>query len=138
MKKYLKYLLILPIVGLAVAYYMYNKPHEQMAGAKATYELSANELFSEFEGDEAAANEKYLDEVIEVEGTVKAVSQDEDGTVSITLSTDGDMFGVICQLDNLSTPKRTEFEVGEKVAFKGICTGMLMDVVLVRCVEVDI
>ena len=108
-----------------------------MAGAETDYALSANELFTAFETDEAAANEKYLDKVVGVEGTVKSVSKDEDGTISVTLSTAGDMFGVICQLDNLSTPKRTEFEVGEKVAFKGICTGMLMDVVLVRCVETD-
>ena len=43
--------------------------------------------------------------------------------------------GVICQLDELSEHKRTEFETGETVQLKGRCTGMLMDVVLVRCVE---
>lgn len=137
MKKYLKFLLILPLLGVIVGFYLYNKPHEKMTNAKPTFELTANDLFMAFESDETAANEKYLDKVIEIEGTVRAVSHDEDGTVSITLATDTEMFGVICQLDNLSTPKRTTFEVGEKVAFKGICTGMLMDVVVVRCVETD-
>jgi hypothetical protein len=44
---------------------------------------------------------------------------------------------VNCQLDELTEHKNTTFTPGDKVIFKGICTGMLMDVVMVRCVEVE-
>ena len=61
---------------------------------------------------------------------------DEEGRTSITLESGSEMFGVICQLDNLTKHARTNFKEGEEIKLKGICTGVLMDVVLVRCVEV--
>ena len=69
-------------------------------------------------------------------GKIKEVATDENGMMSLTLESGSEMFGVICQMDNLSKHQRTEFEEGEEVKLKGICTGVLMDVVLVRCVEV--
>ena len=72
-----------------------------------------------------------------VSGTVKDVSKNEEGIVSVTLDAGQDMFGVICQLDQLTKHAREDFPIGEKVNFKGVCTGMLMDVVLVRCVETN-
>ena len=106
-----------------------------MVRAKADVAISAPDLFAEFSADEATANTSYLDKVIQVEGTVKEVSQSADGLTKVTLESGDDMFGVICQLDQLSEHKRTDFQTGESVTFKGKCTGMLMDVVLVRCVE---
>jgi len=136
MKKYIKYILLLALIGGALGFYMYNKPHKSISKAKTDIELSANQLFSDFENNEVEANTKYLDKVMEVEGMVKEITKDENGMTSITLEAGSEMFGVICQMDDLSKHKRTDFEEGEKVKFKGICTGVLMDVVLVRCVEV--
>jgi len=136
MKKYLKYILLLVVAGGAFAFYMYNKPHKNISKSKTDVELSASQLFSDFENNEVEANTKYLDKVMEVEGVVKEITKDENGMTSITLEGGSDMFGVICQMDDLSKHKRTDFKEGEKVTFKGICTGVLMDVVLVRCVEV--
>ena len=42
------------------------------------------------------------------------------------------MGGVICQME---PSFEGEFETGESATFKGLCTGYLMDVILVRCVE---
>ena len=136
MKKYLKYILILVLAGVAIGLYMYNKPHQNISKAKADLEMTAPELFSDFENDETAANTRYLDKIVAIEGVVKAVTKDENGMTSVTLEAGSDMFGVICQLDDFSKHKRSDFQEGEKVKFKGICTGVLMDVVLVRCVEV--
>lgn len=135
MKKYLLLLLLLVIVGLGVGYFLYNKPHKNIAKTPADFELEAPALFQEFETDETAANAKYLDKVVEVKGRVKETSVNEEGVVSVTLDAGADLFGVICQLDNLSEHKRLEFSEGETLTFRGVCTGMLMDVVLVRCVE---
>lgn len=136
MKKYLKYILFLAIVGGALGFYMYNKPHQNMLKAVADMQLSATQLFTDFENDETQANTKYLDKIVEISGVVKEVSKDENGMTSLTLESGSDMFGVICQMDNLTKHQRTDFKEGEKIRIKGICTGVLMDVVLVRCVEV--
>ncbi|HMQ60108.1 MAG TPA: hypothetical protein PKE06_05525 [Flavilitoribacter sp.] len=126
----------LALIGAVTGIYLWNKPHKNMNRAAADFKMESAALFSDFETDEAGANTKYLDKVIEVTGVVRSVSKEDDGIISVTLATDDELAGVICQLDELTTHKRTEFQAGEKVTFKGICTGMLMDVVLVRCVEV--
>ncbi len=136
MKKYLKYILLLAVVGGAFGYYMYNKPHQNMTKAVAEMQLSATQLFTDYDNNEATANGKYLDKIMEVSGTIKEVTTDENGMTSLTLESGSEMFGVICQMDNLTKHDRTDFKEGEEVKLKGICTGVLMDVVLVRCVEV--
>jgi len=135
MKKLLLIGGLLAIIGAGAGFYLYNKPHQNIRSAEADFRMTAAELFSEYEADEAAANGKYLGKVIEVTGVVQESGSDEEGKTSITLEGGGMMFGVICKLDDFSEAKRTEFAEGEQVTFKGECTGMLMDVVLVRCVE---
>lgn len=136
MKKYLIFLLLAAIIGGGAAYFMANKPHKNMTEAKADISIDAVSLLGAFEADENAANTKYLDKVVEVKGAVADVSKSDDGTIKVTLDTGNPMSGVICELDNLTQHPRTEFPLGEQVTFKGNCTGILMDVVLVRCVEV--
>lgn len=127
--------LVLGAIGAITAYFMYNKPHKDMEAASADITLEATALFAAFQADEQAANAQYLDKVVQVSGKVKHVNQ-EDGKISVTLDSGDEMSGVVCQLDDLSTPSRTDFKEGEQVTFKGMCTGVLLDVVLVRCVEV--
>ena len=134
MKKLLGIGLLLALIAGGIGYFMYNKPHQNMENAKADVVLDARELFTAFEANETEANQKYLDKVVKVSGLVKEVSTDEEGNVSVTLESGSEMFGVICQMDNLTKQEKTDFKIGEQVTLKGICTGMLMDVVLVRCV----
>lgn len=136
MKKYLKYIVGLILIGIGLGTYMYYKPHKNITAAKIDINLSAEAVFTAFESDEAAANEQYLDKIVAVSGTVKEVNKNDEGITTITLDAGQDMFGVVCQLDQLTKHPRETFPVGEQVIFKGICTGMLMDVVLVRCVEI--
>ncbi len=135
MKKIVYAILLIGLIGGGIGLYQYNKPHKKMVTATSDFIISAAELFTEFENDENISNEKYLDKIVQVSGTVQEVKE-EDGVTSVTLNRGG-MFGVICQLDQLTEHKRITFAIGENVSFKGICTGLLMDVVLVRCVEVD-
>ena len=134
MKKLIGIGFLLALLGLGVGYFMYNKPHQNMEKAEADMTLESTALFSAFEANEAEANEKYLDKVIKISGTVKEVNTDEEGNISLTLESGNELFGVICQMDNLTKQEKTDFKIGEPVTLKGICTGMLMDVVLVRCV----
>ena len=137
MRKYIIYIGLIAVAGTLAAFFMYNKPHESIKKAKPAYELNAGDIYSDFEADETLANEKYLDKVVQVSGTVVESSTTEDGIVSITLDGGGMLGGVICQLDEFSDHERTNYTAGETVTFRGKCTGMLMDVVLVRCVEVQ-
>ncbi|MCB0521483.1 MAG: hypothetical protein H6577_25635 [Lewinellaceae bacterium] len=135
MKKVFLFLLVLAVIGVGVGWMMYNKPHENMENAKADMQADAKALFAAFSNDEAGANEKYLNKIVAVSGTVADASKDEGGNTSVMLESEDMMFGVKCELDPLSAHKRTEFQKGEQVTMKCICTGYLSDVVMVRCVE---
>lgn len=124
-------IVLLLLIGSLVGYRMYNKPHRDLGGATADHQLTASELFADFEASEAEANTKYLAKVIRVEGKILKVTTEENGQISLTLDAGGMLGGVICQLD--PDLKETAFIEGEQVRLNGLCTGMLMDVVLVRC-----
>lgn len=132
-KKIIIGIVILGLLGLAYGSYEYFRPHQSLKNLQSDVTLTAQELFTEYETDETTSNEKYLDKVIEVTGTIKDISTNKEGITSITLDAANDLSGVICELDK--DGKHRNFKTGETVIFKGMCTGMLMDVVLVRCVE---
>ncbi len=130
--------LALVVVGALGGYYAYrqwNKPHREVEQAEAAKSVDATALFEEFSSDETAANEKYLDQIVQVCGSVASVSEgDGDAQITIQLATGG-MGVVLCSLD----PEKysdipSGIKEGQQVCLKGICTGYLMDVVLDRCV----
>lgn len=132
-KKIILGIVILVLLGLAYGGYEYFRPHQSLKNLKSDVTLTAENLFTEYETDETTSNEKYLDKVIEVTGKIKLIATKEDGITTITLDANNDLSGVICELDK--SAKHRDFKTGEAATFKGMCTGMLMDVVLVRCVE---
>lgn len=137
MKKLLYLVLAAVVIGGAVGYYLWNKPHENMASAKAEATTDAAAIFAEFEKDEASANTKYLGKTVAVTGKVKEASTGADGTTKVNLEAGPEAsFGVACTLDPLSKHARTTFAAGETITLKGKCIGLNLDVQLDRCVEV--
>ena len=134
MKKLLIVTLLLILGAGIFGYLQWNKPHQDIAAAKSEETVTANELLTAFQTEEDAANAKYNDKVVEVNGEVREVTQ-TDGKTIVRLDAGDSMDGVTCELDANITHKRTEFKAGEPVTFKCTCSGFLMDVVLVRCVE---
>ncbi len=135
MKKWILSLLAIGLlVGITVGVYMYNKPLESMDSQEAEITLSAVDLYTAFDSDEASANAQYLGKVIEVSGVIQTISDAEEGQPSILLDAGGLMGGVICRLDPTAS---STFNVGQSVTFRGECTGKLMDVELARCVPVE-
>lgn len=128
MKK--KFLLIILACGLVVfllGMKMYNKAPDNISSMKTDFQINAAELLSAFENDETAANLKFLDKVVEVNGVVEKHEMKE-GKLTAYLSTDNPLSNVIFQFEN----QNEQIETGENITLKGICTGYLMDVVVVR------
>lgn len=128
-----KKILFIILIGAAVAggvgYYMYNKPAEKTISAKEEFTVDAAALFQEFTDNEAQANQKYLNKVIAVKGKVLDITPNDSLGINLTLETGDAMFGVSCHIPE---PGKAP-QKGDVVSVKGLCTGMLMDVVLVKC-----
>ena len=131
MKKILYFLILAALAGGLYAYYQYNKPVAGMESQKVDVLIKSADLLKAFEGDEAAANAKYLDKVIEVEGEVSKVEKNTEKS-SVYLKTTNEMSSVICEFENGND--LADIKEGSNIKIKGKCTGYLMDVVLVQAV----
>ncbi len=128
-KKILFAVIILAVLGGAYGYYEYNRPVAGTEKKKADVEISASDLLAAFEADEAAANSQYSGKVIQVNGIIGSMESKESGN-KISIQTDNPMSGVICEMED--GQDISSLNTGETVTVKGVCTGFLSDVVLVR------
>jgi tRNA_anti-like len=137
MKKLLPILLLLLILVGAFLFFRGNRP----SGSSATVweqdteaEVDAVTLFNSFVQDEAGANEKYLNKIIEVSGEVSTVSTGP-GSTSVVLRTNDPVYGVRCRLERQPGSDHKRYTVGQNISFKCVCSGYVQDVEMVQCVE---
>lgn len=129
MKKVLIPLLAIALIAGAVGFYMYNKPVENLNNKKAEVTVTAEALLADYESNEQSANEKYLGKVVEVSGKVAEITTGE-GKNKIHLETANPISVIIAELDEGNTTEG--LAIGEQGTVKGLCSGYLSDVILVR------
>jgi hypothetical protein len=137
MKKFKPVLVLLLIALLAASVYGWAEYHRKNKGTgalKPAFTISASELVKQFEKDENKANLLYNDKVISIAGNI-AVITDNDSTTSVLLKDNANVLaGTSCFFEPQYSAEIKQWKPGQTVKIKGICTGILMDVVLVRCV----
>jgi hypothetical protein len=129
-KKIIIGILVLGIIGVFIAYKMYNKPHVNVEETSADISITADKILNDFSSDENLANLKYLDKIIEVKGVVSEINIEKG---IITIETNDDFGSVLCHLSEEASRKVSGLQEGQIIVVKGICTGFLMDVILVKC-----
>ena len=125
-------ILIVGFVGVFVDYKMYNKPHVNVVDTKSDIILSASKILNDFSTDENLANKLYLEKIIKINGTISELNIEKERGI-ITLKTTDDFGSVLCHLSEGGMKKMKSLIVGQTITLKGICTGFLMDVILVKC-----
>jgi hypothetical protein len=135
MKRFFKYIGILFVIGIlvgvAVFLFVFRKSSDNIANETPAFKVSCTQLVSEFESNEQVANTKYLDKVIEVSGTIAELNSDTSG-VNITLRDENATSGVTCSFGISQKINIKELKLGSPLTCKGICTGFLMDVTLIK------
>ena len=138
MQKFKKYLLIFitvaVIAAIGVWYYVfiYSKNNHRNVANEKGIEVTAMQLVSEYKASDSIANKKYLDKAIQVTGEVAEAKTNEDSTIAVTLKSADAFSNVYCTL----LKNQTQPLAGKVITLKGICTGMLSDVVLIDAVIV--
>jgi|SRR5215218_7769037 len=123
---------VLCLLAAGWGYYQYQKPRAGTSGIRPDYEITAAQLYTEYSSNEAGADKKYNNKVLQVTGAVKEV-QNTAQAVNILLAGNA-MGGVNCSFEK--SPERP-ITAGEQITVKGRCTGFLMDVSLVDAVQTD-
>jgi cytochrome c-type biogenesis protein CcmE len=126
MKKWMKVLLLAVgiglIAGLLLLYWIFNKPHRDVA-KEMGITLSAQQLYDSFRTNEASANSQYLDKAIELTGTVADVSTNQEGQKVVSFSTNDPLVMINCTFKT----DPGNLKAGDSITFKGICTGYIPD-----------
>jgi hypothetical protein len=127
---------VLAVAGLYGAK-EYFRTHDDLSGKKPVADLAATQLIAAFETNAEQSRQRYVDNVVRVQGYVTAVAAEEYPVV-ITLGEKGILSSVQCSMDT-TQPVTAANLVGRQVTVKGICTGALTedlfgtDVKLSRC-----
>lgn len=141
MKSKIKYLLIAALViALAAGWYAYSeytrKPAD-LASVNAVARTDAENLVAMYEKNEQTANGLYLGKVIDVTGVIAEMSNQQDTAVNVILGAGNNVHRVNCLMNVNGFNKVKQYQPGNKIIIRGICTGYLLDVELNRCVVVE-
>ncbi len=102
------------------AWFYINRPHRDIESETAQYNVTVDSILLEFQSDEAASFEKYFDQVIILEGTLKEVIRSENGVNTLVL------YGIegigICEL-SLGNDVPSAQSSPSNIKVKGLVTG---------------
>lgn len=125
---------LLVFAGAAMLVYRWvNKPVLDMSEAVCEVKISAVELFDAYSNNEAYADSCYSGKVIEVFGKVRTISI-EGPNKSVVMETNDMLFGIDCAIDSTHHDKLKSLTEGQDITIRGECSGVLSDVVMVRCI----
>jgi putative nucleic acid binding protein len=128
--------LLVAIVSLLIMIYYYNKPDVNVVKTNAAYVLTAKNLIEEYRADETSTNKKYTEKVIQVNGMVHEITTLKGNSV-ITIRNADQESSIICHMLPNQTQKALQLVKGQRISVKGVCTGYLLDVMMVKCILVE-
>lgn len=102
----------------------------------AIYSLTAQNLIKEYQENELGTDKKYTEQIIEIEGHIHEISTLKGSSV-ITLKDPESDSSIICHMQAKDNKRALTLKKGQRVTIKGVCTGYLLDVMMVRCILVE-
>lgn len=112
------------------AYSEFTRKVKDLSTVRADMHLSAAELIAEFEANEKSANEKYLDKVVAVRGTIREVQKSGEGNYAVVLGSGEGLSSVRCSMDADYAGEVADLPEGTLVIVKGAVTGFYSDELL--------
>lgn len=134
--KKFKYILVFLGVLVVMLFFILkqmNKEHIDVKKTAPNMIIAVDEILSDYQNDEEKANSRFTDKVIQLKGVISKIST-QDSNVTITLMSTNFDASVICSFQSEESLNVLKYKKGDEISLKGICTGYLLDVVLVNCV----
>lgn len=125
------------ITGPVIAYAGYKIGEKQVMSdtfktteqVKADYTVKVNDLINEFATNDSAANKKYLEKTIVINGNASAIEILSDSTSTIKFF-DSTKYFVIFSLETNQFNKVKTIKPGDAVSLKGVCSGSVYSEIL--------
>lgn len=110
--------------------YLENEKFEDTANTKADYTVNASDLIKEFQANDSAANAKYREKILTVNGTISAIERPNDSTMNIKfIDTTTGSYAIFPFLGEEFVEAKNLKE-GDTVSVKGSCSGGVLSEIL--------
>ena len=106
---------------------------QEIKNQEASFTLTANELYSEYDHNEVAADSKYKGKVVAVDGIVQDIGKDIMDDAYIVIGGSGFLDGVQCMFTSGEQSKVANLSKGQKVSVKGEVSGKMGNVLVNKC-----
>ena len=117
------------MVGKQAEKKMLNETFETTDNIKADYILASGELIKEFMANDTAANKKYQEKVLAVNGYVSAIDIAADSSSTITFEDSTGSYAIF-SLDKTQFNNMKMIKAGDMVSVKGVCSGSMFSEIL--------
>lgn len=133
-KKIIYAVFFLIIAAGVIGYYMWNKPHKNIAAAKEDYAISAEDFYKEYSANEVASNSKYLNKVISVSGKIVEIQLENPDEPTLALKTAEEGMTVSCGFNKEWLKELKSLKIGNTIKIKGKCDGLgMFGIVITQC-----
>lgn len=102
-------------------------------------EVTADDIFSAFEENEIAADQKFKGQLVKITGTVSEINSKSTLTsANVLLNVDGPVFGCVqCNFNSENSKALAAVEKGQSVTIIGTCEGMSWYNVMINACELQ-
>ncbi len=124
MKKIIIGLLVLALLGgVYVWFFVYNKPHKDIANSEAEIKVEASVLVQDFARNLDSAKMKYADKVVEITGKADLINTD-DSISTIGFNEDLNYY-ISVELLGVEKTELEKIKPGDEVTVKALFVGFL-------------
>jgi len=129
LKRILIGLLALVVILAGVYWYVAADKFSDTKDRKADYTVNVLDLIREFQQDDSAANKKYSDKIITVNGTVSEIEA-ADTTLNIKFIDKATGSYAIFAFQQQHAAEARTVKVGDSISIKGSCSGGIYSEIL--------
>ena len=106
-----------------------NETREETASLKTDYTISAQALLTEFLANDSAANRKYREKIIEINGQATEVEQLKDSTVNVKFADSTGSY-IVLPFEKRYFDQTSQLKKGDEIQAKGSCSGSIRSEIL--------
>jgi len=129
LKKLLVVPLLLVVIAAGIYWYVATEKFSDTKDREAAYAVQAIDFIREFANNDSAANRKYTDKIITVNGIVSEIEA-ADTTVNIKfIDTTSSAYAIFAFQEQHLAEAKT-IKVGDSVSIKGSCSGGVFSEIL--------